>query len=71
MLNQVSVVTERDSNRNSNATEAAASQRSRAISSTGSAQNDSWATEYNFRLYDMVSWTHGSNMVKTGINVPH
>ncbi len=30
----------------------------------GSAQNDSLGTEYNFRIYDMVTWTHGRHLSK-------
>ena len=37
----------------------------------GSAQNDSLGTEYNFRLSDMVTWTHGRHLVKSGIGIPH
>ncbi len=32
---------------------------------TGSAQNDSFSTEYNVRFYDMVTWTHGRHMIKS------
>ncbi len=38
---------------------------------SGSAQNDSFGTEYNFRLYDMVTWTRGRHMVKAGVGTPH
>lgn len=37
----------------------------------GSAQNDQLTTEYNLRANEMVTWTHGKNLVKFGINVPH
>jgi hypothetical protein len=37
----------------------------------GSAQNDSLATESNFRLSDVVTWTHGKHLMKWGVNVPH
>lgn len=37
----------------------------------GSAQNDGLSTEYNLRLYDMVSWMHGHHYVKLGVGVPH
>ena len=37
----------------------------------GSAQGDSLGTEYNFRFYDMVTWTRGRHMVKAGIGIPH
>ena len=38
---------------------------------SGSAQNDALSTEYNFRLYDMMTWTHGRHFVKFGAGVPH
>ena len=69
-LNQVSIVGEHDFNRNSNVTEAPYVNVSGDFVS-GSAQNDSFSTEYNFRLYDMVTWTHGRNLVKAGIGTPH
>ncbi len=70
MLNQASLVGEHWSNRNRNTTE------DPQISLPGdfvdgSAQNDSFATEYNARLSDVVTWTHGHNLVKYGIGVPH
>ncbi len=37
----------------------------------GSAQNDSYSTNYNFRLFDMVSWTRGRHYVKAGIGIPN
>jgi hypothetical protein len=37
----------------------------------GSAQNDQLSTEYNLRAKEMVTWTHGHNLLKFGINVPH
>jgi Carboxypeptidase regulatory-like domain/TonB dependent receptor len=37
----------------------------------GSAQNDQDSSEYNLRANDMVTWTHGRNLVKWGVNVPH
>jgi Carboxypeptidase regulatory-like domain/TonB dependent receptor len=70
LLNQFSAVGEHDFSRNVDASEAP------RISVTGdftagSAQNDSLQTEYNFRLFDMVTWTHGHHMVKAGIGIPH
>ena len=70
LLNQLSLVGEHDFSHNVNASEAP------RISVTGyftggSAQNDSLQTEYNFRLYDMVTWTRGRHMVKAGIGTPH
>jgi hypothetical protein len=69
-LNQVSVVAEHDSSRNSNRAEGP------RISVpgdflTGSAQNDAFSSEYNLRLYDMVTWTRGRHMVKIGAGTPH
>jgi TonB dependent receptor/Carboxypeptidase regulatory-like domain len=70
MLNQISVVGEHDSNRHTNVVEAP------RVSVTGnfvggSAQNDSLATEYNFRFSDMVTWTRGRHMLKFGVGIPH
>jgi hypothetical protein len=85
MLNQLSLVAERDSSRNSNAALSAAGgftgcPAQAAIGSRVSvggyfsgcsAQNESFGNELNFRVYDMVTWTHGRNMVKAGIGTPH
>ena len=70
LLNQLSLVGEHDYSRNVDASEAP------RVSVTGyftggSAQNDSLQTEYNFRLYDMATWTRGRHMVKAGIGIPH
>ncbi|MGB6745553.1 MAG: TonB-dependent receptor [Terracidiphilus sp.] len=70
MLNQLSLVGEHWSNRNQNAVEGP------QISLPGefvggSAQADSFGTEYNARLSDIVTWTHGRNLVKYGIGIPH
>jgi TonB dependent receptor/Carboxypeptidase regulatory-like domain len=70
MLNQLSAVLEHDRNQNMNAAEAPQVNVSGDFVS-GSAQNDSVSTEYNFRLNDTVSWTYGHHTVKAGINVPH
>ena len=37
----------------------------------GSAQTDETSSEYNLRANEMVTWTHGKNLVKWGINLPH
>ena len=37
----------------------------------GSAQDDQESSEYNLRANDMVTWTHGINLVKWGVNLPH
>jgi len=70
MLNQASIVGERDFNRNSNVAEAP--QMSVAGDFvTGSAQADSMGTEYNVRVYDMMTWTRGRNTIKAGAGTPH
>jgi hypothetical protein len=70
MLNQVSIVGERDSNSNSNVAEAAQISVAGDFLS-GSAQADSLGTEYNARFYDMLTWTRGRNIVKLGAGTPH
>jgi hypothetical protein len=70
MLNQASVVVEHDSSRKSNIAEAPRVNVSGDFAS-GSAQNDSFSSEYNIRLNDMVTWTRGRNMVKIGAGTPH
>jgi outer membrane receptor protein involved in Fe transport len=70
LLNQFSAVAERARSQNQNVTETP--QISVAGDFTGgSAQNDSLATEYNFRLNDTVNLIHGRHNIKVGINVPH
>jgi hypothetical protein len=69
-LNQLSLVAEHTSSRNQDAFEAA------RISLPGdflggSAQSDSFGTEYNARLSDIVTWVHGRSLVKYGISIPH
>jgi len=70
MINQVSLVGERDSTRNSNVAEAPQISVSGDFLS-GSAQADSLATEYNVRVYDMMTWTRGRNTIKIGAGTPH
>jgi hypothetical protein len=70
MLNQVSLVGERDSTQNSNVAEAPQISVSGDFVS-GSAQNDSLATEFNARFYDMLTWTRGRNIIKLGAGTPH
>ena len=70
LLNQISLVGEHDFNRHTNVIEAP------RVSVTGnfvggSAQNDSFATENNLRLSDMVTWTRGRHLIKFGIGIPH
>jgi hypothetical protein len=70
LLNQVSVVGEQTSNRNTNTTDA-----SRITLQgdyvAGSAQSRSFGSEYNFRFSDVLSWTGGRHLVKAGISIPH
>ena len=70
LLNQLSLVFERSSNRNLNADEGPQVNVAGDFVG-GSAQNDSLATQYNFRLNDSVSWSYGKHTVKVGINIPH
>ena len=70
MLNQVSLVGERDWNRNSNVAEAPQVSVAGDFVA-GSAQADSLGTEYNVRVYDMMTWTRGRNMIKLGAGTPH
>jgi hypothetical protein len=69
-LNQISLVAEHDGSRNENVDEAPRISIPGYFLS-GSAQNDSFGTEYNARLSDTVTWTRGRNLVKYGINIPH
>lgn len=69
-LNQISLVGEHWSSRNVDTAEGP--RISLAGDYTGgSAQSDSLATEYNVRLSDVLTWTHGKHLVKWGVNVPH
>jgi hypothetical protein len=70
LLNQASVVAERDWSRNKNIVEAPRISVSGDFLA-GSAQGDSYGSEYNFRVYDMLSWTHGRHYVKMGAGTPH
>jgi TonB dependent receptor/Carboxypeptidase regulatory-like domain len=70
LLNQLSVVLEGDRSRNQNANEVT---KVNVIGyfTGGSAQNDSVASEYNLRVNEMVTWTHGKHTVKAGAGMPH
>jgi hypothetical protein len=70
LLNQVSLVGEHTSNRNSNTAEGPRISLPGDFLS-GSAQSDSFGTEYNFRFSDVLSWTRGRHLVKAGAGVPH
>lgn len=70
LINQFSVVGEHDF---SHATDVKEGPRIGVAGyfTSGSAQGDALSTEYNFRIYDMVSWTHKKHFVKMGVGVPH
>jgi hypothetical protein len=70
LLNQFSIVGEHDFSRNVNANEAPRVNVA-GYFTTGSAQNDALSTDYNLRIYDMMTWTHGRHFVKFGAGVPH
>jgi hypothetical protein len=70
LLNQISVVGVHDSNRNENAQESPRINVSGDFLS-GSAQTDSFGTEYNFHFYDMATWTRGRHTIKAGVDTPH
>ena len=70
LLNQLSLVGEHDFSHNTDASEAPRISVSGYFTG-GSAQANALQTEYNFRLYDMATWTHGRHMVKAGIGIPH
>jgi hypothetical protein len=72
LLNQLSLVAEHDSNRNRDAVDVETWRDNVAGDFTGgSAQNDSFSSEYNFRIYEMATWTRGRNLVKLGAGTPH
>jgi hypothetical protein len=70
LLNQFSIVGEHDFSHNANANEAARINVA-GYFTTGSAQNDALSTDYNLRIYDSMTWTHGHHFVKFGAGVPH
>lgn len=70
MLNQASLVGEHWSSRNKNTAEAPHVGVSGDFSG-GSAQADSFSSEYNARLSDIMTWTRGNHLVMYGINIPH
>jgi hypothetical protein len=70
LLNQLSLVGEHDFSHNVNAAEAPRVT-VQGNFTTGSAQNDALSTEYNFRIYDMMTWTHGRHFIKFGAGTPH
>jgi hypothetical protein len=70
VLNQLSLVGEHAFSRNRNAFEAPRISVAGDFSG-GSAQNDTLSTDYNVRLFDMVSWTRGRHFIKIGAGIPH
>ncbi|HEU5350447.1 MAG TPA: TonB-dependent receptor [Terracidiphilus sp.] len=70
LLNQFSAVAQRATDSNVNAVEAPRVYVSGDFTG-GSAQADSSGTEYNFRLFDRVTWTHNRHLFKAGIGIPH
>jgi hypothetical protein len=70
LLNQASFVVERDWGRNRNINEGPRFSVPGNFLG-GSAQADSLSSEYNARLYDMVTWIHGKHLVKMGVGTPH
>ena len=70
LLNQLSLVGEHDFNRHANVVEAPRVSVSGDFTG-GSAQSDSFGTECNLRISDMVTWTRGRHLVKSGIGIPH
>ena len=71
LLNQLSLVGEHDFSHNTNGCEEAPRVSVSGYFTGGSAQNNALQTEYNFRLFDMATWTHGKHFVKAGIGIPH
>ena len=70
LLNQISLVGEHDFSHNVNAAEAPRIN-VQGNFTTGSAQNDALSTDYNLRIYDMMTWIHGRHFVKFGAGIPH
>jgi hypothetical protein len=70
LLNQISVVGEHTLNRHADTFEAPRVNVAGDFTG-GSAQSDYVSTEYNFRINDMVTWTHGRHTLKFGAGVPH
>ena len=70
LLNQFSVVGEHTMNRHANVVEAPRVNVAGDFTG-GSAQGDYLSTEYNFRVFDMVTWNHGRHLIKFGAGIPH
>ena len=70
LINQFSMVGERWNSMNVNAVNAARIYVN-GYYNGGSGQNNAEYTGYNFRLFDMATWTHGKHFVKIGIGIPN
>jgi len=70
LLNQFSIVGEHDFSRNFAANEAPRVNVA-GYFTTGSSANDALSTDYNLRIYDSMTWTHGRHYVKFGGGIPH
>ncbi len=70
LLNQFSIVGEHDFSRNTAANEAPRVGVA-GYFTTGSSANDALSTDYNLRIYDSMTWTHGKHFVKFGAGIPH
>jgi hypothetical protein len=70
MLNQFSIVGEHDFNTHANVFETPKINVAGDFVG-GSAQGDYLSTEYNFRIFDMLTWTRGRHTFKLGAGVPH
>ncbi len=70
LLNQFSIVGEHDFNTHANVFEAPKVNVAGDFAG-GSAQGDYLSTEYNFRIFDMVTWTQGRHTFKFGAGIPH
>jgi len=70
LLNQISIMAVHDSSRNQNADEGPRINVAGYFAG-GSAQADSFGSEYNFHFYDMSTWTRGHHMVRAGVDTPH
>jgi Carboxypeptidase regulatory-like domain len=70
LINQFSVVAAHAQNTNANTAEAPRIYVN-GYYNGGSAQNDSFSTAYNFRLFDTATWTRGRHFVKMGVGIPN
>ena len=70
LINQFSMVGERWRNQNADTVNAARIYVN-GYYTGGSGQNNYLSTGYNFRLFDMATWTHGRHFVKIGVGIPN